>query len=206
MIRRTLKKSCPGWWLGQPTPLVEEYVSFHDELYAPQLVSGYPYKGVKWSSKFKKISDRELWKLKDDEIANNLTADLIAAAEKMRAAGMIHNEGAAFGGSGASGSNIWVAFLDGGLLVNFTLTESERTNDLSGDQKTLVGGAMCFRYLLHQLGFDPITRRIGDEQKIPTISEMDAILAQQHQRGTRQFQELQLAASHVPDWARESTI
>jgi hypothetical protein len=184
---------------------VEKYVGFHDELYAPQLVSGYPYNGVKWSSKFKKISGRELWKLKDDGIANDLTADLIAAAEKMHTAGMAHNEGAAFGGSGTSGSSIWVAFLDGGLLVNFTLSESERTNALSGTQKTMVGGAMCFRYLLHQLGFDSVTRRIGDEQKIPTISEMNAILAQQHQRGTPQFEQLQLSASLVPDWARELT-
>jgi hypothetical protein len=147
--------------------------------------SNYPYHGPASSSfrRLTRVDPRETydrfeafgigcWTLRRDKILNDLTADLLAAADFLRGAMKSNASSAGPGGMGVDSSKVWVSFLDGGVGVEVQLYEHERTNRVSGTQRTTIRGAKAYRALLEVLGFDWINRKLEGEAEKPARDEI----------------------------------
>ena len=205
MENRTRRSKRPtDWWTVKPTPIIRKYEGFFDELGAPLLTTDIPYTNATWRDRFKRNPLKPLWKIKKDEPGESLSVDLIAMAERFSPSPNERSFGAAFGGAGADSHQIWVPVLDGGVLLQFYVVEDERTNSLSGYQTTIVGGSACFRFLLQQLGFEPMTRRLKGEDSVPSAEERERLIKDQLSEGTEAYEKLLEAAAIPPtEWLSE---
>jgi hypothetical protein len=172
-------------WDATDRPVsVKKYLSAQWELDPSYMQSAYPYAGpVNLSFRRTNAKDRQryldeggaplvpTWCLRRDRVCNELTADLLAAAERL--GGVVHarRDAGLPGGIGAEGGVVWVELLDGGVGVVTSLVESEYTNRVSGRQRTVITGPMAFRALLEVLGFDQPLRKLAGEAKAPVHEE-----------------------------------
>jgi hypothetical protein len=180
MTKRT-GRHLPKLWNATDRPVsVKKYLSAQWELDPGDLESAYPYAGpVNRSFRRTNAKDRQryleeggaplvpTWCLRRDHVCNELTADLLAAAEHL--GGVVHarRDAGLPGGIGAEGGVVWVELLDGGVGVVTSLVESEYTNRVSGRQRTVITGPIAFRALLEVLGFDQPLRKLAGEAKAP---------------------------------------
>lgn len=198
------KNQPDDWWTVKKTPLIEAYEGFFEELCAPVLESGFPYTNCRWKDRFAKAPGKALWKVKRSGLGDSLSLDLIAVAERNFPTGTGESEAGAFGGAGANGGTIWIPVLDGGVLIDFTLVEDQWTNRLSAYQETIVGGSHCFRFLLAELGFQPIKRRIADEKSIPSFDQIRLLRAAQLDPTTEEHKSFMAAVDRpAPEWGRD---
>jgi hypothetical protein len=174
------------WAQEARTPGVDQYIRGHrGEFHTDGIESRYPYGGP--ASAFvrqeKKANLREgynrfenrgvgCWTLKKDGILNDVTADLLAAGDFLRGSMRSDSTSASPGGIGVESSEIWVAFLDGGVGVDVVLYEHERTNRVTGTQRTTILGPKAYRALLELLGFDWINRKLEGESEKPVHDEI----------------------------------
>lgn len=186
------------WQPKSPSPGISEYIeSFGGEFYDKGFESHYPYNG-KASAVFRrmvKIEEFEAserfegkgtgcWALREDSILNDMTADLIAAAEILGGILSAHGGSSFPGGIGAESSTIWVDVLDGGVGVKVVMWEHECTNQVDARQRTTIRGPKAYRALLELLGFDWINRRLPGEAVTPShreiINIVNDLLAKSH--------------------------
>jgi hypothetical protein len=146
---------------------VDKGPTFHD--------CAFPYDGCSWSAKFRSEPDGG-WTLRGDHISNNLTADLIAAAERLSYRVAIQRNPGMPGGIGAEGATVWIPLLAGGMGVKFTQYEHQYTNRVHASQKTRIIGPLAFRVLLQFLRFDPPKRRLKGEMRVPSRQEIAALV------------------------------
>lgn len=173
------------WSQKSPIPSVSEYFdSYMGEFNTDWINSKYPY-GGKASAAFRqviKMDDYEAsqrfeskgkgcWALRSDEILNNLTADLLAAAETLGGKLEAESSSSMPGGIGADSGSVWLALLDGGVGVEVILWEHQFTNRVSARQRTTIRGPKAYRSLLELLGFDWINRKLPGEQVKPNHEE-----------------------------------
>jgi hypothetical protein len=185
-MNSTIYRPTTLWLHEAPTISVDRYIDAHrGEFSTNRMVSRYPYHGPP-SALFRRLTripaheayDRfeahgmGCWTLKRDGILNDLTADLLAAADFLR--GKVQADGSCSGpgGIGLDSSKVWVAFLDGGIGVEVQLYEHQSTNRVSGTQRTTIRGAKAYRALLELLGFDWINRKLEGEVKKPDRAEI----------------------------------
>ena len=122
-MRKQAKALPPGWWWpDNPSPGVKVYLRAHYEFDPGSIRTDFPYHGFAWSEKFRS-EPRGGWTLRRDHISNNLTADLIAAAERLSPKLAIERNPGMPGGIGAEGATVWIPLLDGGMGVEFTQFE-----------------------------------------------------------------------------------
>jgi len=174
------------WTLDSATLSVERYLNAHrGEFNSEYMESGYPYYGTA-SKRFRRIATINpcegyerfealgigCWTLKGDVILNDLTADLLAAADLMGGQGASKSVSAMPGGIGIDASKVWVSLLDGGVGVDVHIMEHETTNRVIGSQRTTVRGPRAFRVLLELLGFESSKRKIFGELTAPTHTEI----------------------------------
>jgi hypothetical protein len=170
------------WKPENPPRSVDKYMSaFMGEFsQVEDLESDFPYEGKasstfrqirtpeqnKWFTRFEGLGEG-CWVPKRDSILNNLTADLLAAAEFL--GGEMHTQGSSAlpGGIGADGRFIWMKLLDGGVGVEVLVSEHEYTNRVSGFQRTTIRGAKAYRALCEFLGFDSPSRKLPGEGSVP---------------------------------------
>jgi hypothetical protein len=173
-MRRKAIALPPGWWgPDNPSPGVRAYLNAHYEFSRP-IRTDFPYDGVSWSTRFRSEPDGG-WTLRRDHISNNLTADLIAAAERLsRNLATTRNPGVP-GGIYAEGATVWIALLDGGMGVEFSQYEHEYTNRVHASQKTRITGPLAFRVLLQFLRFELPHRRLKGELRVPDVHEIAAL-------------------------------
>lgn len=112
------------------------------------------------------------WTMRADRELNDLTADLLAAADAL--GGKLEKESSSSspGGIGVDSGTVWVAFLDGGVGVEVVLCEDEYTNRVKALQRTTIRGPRAYRALLELLGFDWINRRLTGETTTPSHREL----------------------------------
>ena len=185
-MNTTVYRPTTLWLHEAATPSVGEYIRAHrGEFCTDWMESRYPYQGPP-SASFRRLTrippwetyDRfeahgiGCWTLKRDSILNDLTADLLAAADFLRGAVQANGSSAGPGGIGLDRSKVWVAFLDGGIGVEVQLYEHQSTNRVSGTQRTTIRGAKAYRALLELLGFDWINRKLEGEVKKPDRAEI----------------------------------
>jgi len=166
-----------------PSSVNEYLYSFRGEFSDEAVESDYPYNGVS-TSFFRKllkiqpydrfdrfqgiVSGIGCWTLRTNHILNNLTADLLAAAELLGGTFKTHSSSASPGGIGADSSDIWVSLLDGGIGVQVLVWEHETTNRVSTSQATTIRGSKAYRALLELLGFKWISRKLPGESVTPS--------------------------------------
>jgi hypothetical protein len=187
------------WTQDSNTPSVGRYLRAHrGEFNTGSMESGYPYCGPA-SKSFRRLAiinphegyerfeglGTGCWTLKSDGILNNLTTDLLAAADLLGGISASKSVSALPGGIGIDASKVWVSLLDGGVGVDVHISEHEITNRLSGKQRTTIRGPRAFRVLLDFLGFDWSNRKLIGEAKTPTHSEItsqvDQLLSKRNQ-------------------------
>lgn len=178
------------WTHESPTPSVKRYLSLHRGEFDTDLIeSGFPYSG-KASGRFRRfIPESEwtffdmfkgrgegCWVLRRDGILNDLSADLLAAADYLKGSSSSSSISGMPGGIGVESGKVWVGLLDGGVGVELHVSEHERTNRVSGSQRTTIRGPMAYRVLLEFLGFDYSSRKLYCETKAPSRSEIQATI------------------------------
>ena len=183
----------PLWSRSSPPDCVVQYQNcFDGEFDVSALASDFPYAGSS-SVRFRaasKESDRSgfdgfqgrgigCWRLVREGIINNLTADLLAAAFCLN--GKTYSEKSPSGMFHASGNDLWVELLDGGIGVEVLIGEDERTNRVYARQRTTIRGAKCFRALLMYLGFDWVGRKLPGEILAPRREEVADWICQNQQ-------------------------
>jgi hypothetical protein len=167
------------------TPSVSKYFrTYRGEFRTNWMQSDYPY-GRKAHQTFRQVlymgsyeaSQRfegkgiGCWALRSDRILNNLTADLLAAAEALGGHLETKSSSSLPGGIGANSGMVWVALLDGGVGVEVELCEHEYTNRMQASQRTTIRGPRAYRALLELLGFDWINRKLTGESATPRHQE-----------------------------------
>jgi hypothetical protein len=187
------------WTHDDPTKSVEKYLDAHrGEFDTEYIESAYPYNGSasKYFRRVVTINPREgyerfegrgigCWTLKSDRILNDLTADLLAAADLLGGKNASKSGSSLPGGIGIDSDEIWVSLLDGGVGVDVHLLEHETTNRISGYQRTTIRGPRAFRVLLELLGFDWSNRKLFGETTAPShaeiVAEVDQLLSENSQ-------------------------
>jgi hypothetical protein len=165
---------------------VRRYFSLHrGEFDTDCIESGFPYCG-KASVRFRRFKSESEWSPFDlfkgrgegcwvprgDAILNNLSADLLAAADLLNGQSASSLVSGMPGGIGIESGKVWVALLDGGVGVELHVSEHERTNRVSGSQRTTIRGPLAYRVLLEFLGFDYSPRKLYCESKSPSREEV----------------------------------
>jgi hypothetical protein len=134
----------------------------------------------KWYTRFDGLGEG-CWAPKCDGILNNLTADLLAAAEFLGGEMQTTGSSALPGGIGADGRFIWIKLLDGGVGVDVLVSEHDYTNRVSGFQRTTIRGPKAYRVLCEFLGFDSSSRTLPGELSVPrkeeVLKEVDLLVA-----------------------------
>ena len=174
------------WSQNLPSPSVSRYFNtYKGEFYTDEIESNYPYTGKpSWAFRqVLKMDDYETsqrfegkgdgcWALQSDRILNNLTADLLAAADALGSNPETESLSSMPMGIGAEYGTVWVALLDGGVGVKVVLCENEYTNRMEARQRTTIRGPRAYRALLELLGFDWINRKLTGEQVTPRHEEI----------------------------------
>lgn len=169
------------WKYRRPTTSVDLYFSSHQgEFSLSRMKSLYPYKGNVWKSfrELPKINYYEgfhrfegrgagCWEILRDEICNNRTADLLAAADRLGGNGTSEGTYGPPGGFGVDQCGVWVGLLDGGVGVEVQVGQDEHTNRPEGWQRTTIRGPLAFRCLVELLGFDWIDQKLMAEEVPP---------------------------------------
>lgn len=178
------------WTHESPTPSVERYLSLHrGEFDIDCIESGFPYSG-KASGSFGRFSPKDewtpfdmfkgrgdgCWVLRRDAILNDLSADLLAAADFLQGSSSSSMLSGMPGGIGVESGKVWVGLLDGGVGVELHVSEHGHTNRVSGSQCTTIRGPMAYRVLLEFLGFDYSPRKLYCETKAPSRSEIQTTI------------------------------
>lgn len=104
-----------------------------------------------------------------------MTADLLAAADRLGGRRESKGSRGAAGGFGADMVSVWVELLDGGIGFEFQEWQDEHTNRPEAWQRTTIRGPLAFRALLEMLGFEWVDEKLGNESDIPSqrdIKEM----------------------------------
>jgi hypothetical protein len=173
------------WSQESPTPSVSKYFNTSQgEFDTDEIDSYYPH-GGKASVVFRqvlKMGDYEAsqrfeskgngcWALRSDRILNDLTADVLAAAETLGGKLETTSSSSMPGGIGADVGTVWVALLDGGVGVEVVLCQHEYTNRMEAHQRTTIRGPRAYRAVLELLGFDWINRRLASESETPSHQE-----------------------------------
>ena len=173
------------WSQKSPTPSVSEYFdTYMGEFSTDWIDSCYPY-GAKASAAFRQVlkmgeyeasqrfegKGNGCWALRSDGILNDLTADVLAAAEALGGKLETASSSSMPGGIGADSGTVWVSILDGGVGVEVVLCEHEYTNRMEAHQRTTIRGPRAYRALLELLGFDWINRRLTGEPATPSHQE-----------------------------------
>ena len=173
------------WRQESPTPSVRKYFrTYQGEFDTQAISSDYPYEGEA-SRYFRQVlrmkeyeADQRFegkgngcWALRSDRILNNLTADVLAAAEALGGKLETKSVSAMPGGIGAAGATVWLALLDGGVGVDVVLCEHETTNRMRAQQRTTIRGPRAYRALLQLLGCHWIKRRLPGESATPSHEE-----------------------------------
>lgn len=174
------------WTQESPTPSVDRYISLHrGEFDIEDIQSDYPY-GGKASGYFRRINAESEWSpfdmfkgqgegcwvLRRDAILNNLSADLLAAADLLNGKSASSGISGMPGGIGIESGKVWVSLLDGAVGVELHISEHEYTNRVSGRQRTTIRGPLAYRVLLEFLGFDYSPRKLYCESKAPSRKEI----------------------------------
>ena len=169
-----------------PRSINEYLYSFRGEFSDEAVESDYPYNGVSTTffrqllkiqpnnhfHRFQGIANGiGCWTLRTNHILNNLTADLLAAAELLGGTFKTHSSSSSPGGIGADSSDIWVSLLDGGIGVEVLAWEHETTNRVHASQATTIRGSKAYRALLELLGLKWINRKLPGEDVIPSHKE-----------------------------------
>ena len=176
-------------WSEESIPeSVDEYIaSYMGEFDTDMIQSGYPdfYLG-KASNAFRRVTkvdyaDKELrfvgrgrgcWTLRRDHPLNDLTADLLAAAEALGGTLEWRENGSSAGSFGADSSRMWISLLDGGVGASVVVWQHQNTNRLHVQHRTTVRGPRAYRVLLELLGYDWINRKLCGERRRPTQEEI----------------------------------
>ncbi len=123
------------------------------------------------------------WKLRRDSFQNNVTADILAAADLL--GGKLKSDSGAYM-SGLEQDDIFVPLLDGGVTVYVRIVEHGVTNNLRGYQGTFIWGTLAYRALTTFLGFDWSQRRLAGEEQIPQPKQVwdlvDGLITTEHAR------------------------
>ena len=163
-----------------PTGVCNYLDAYCGEFSTDHIRSGYPYSGPA-KNHFRRISRSETdrcferfdghgagcWTLRRNDPQNDLTADLLAAAEILGGEPQSKHSSAGFGGGGVDSGNIWIDLLDGGVGVQVILTEHATSNRVAISQSTTIRGAAAYRALLQLLGFDWLQRKLKEESVRP---------------------------------------
>ena len=178
------------WRQESPTPSVRKYFdTYQGEFDTQEINSDYPYEG-KASRYFRQVLGMDeyeaarrfegkgngCWALRSDRILNNLTADVLAAAEALGGKLATKSASGMPGGIGAEVGTVWVALLDGGVGVEVTLYEHETTNRMRAYQRTTIRGPRAYRALLELLGCHWIKRRLQGESATPSHEELTQLV------------------------------
>jgi hypothetical protein len=183
------------WTKESPTPSVKQYIDGTSaEFPYFSFESLFPYQGLA-SSKFRFIRDVKEqfpyfrfsfkhaggWKLRRDRFQNNVTADILAAADLL--GGKPKSESSAYM-SGLEQDDIFIPLLDGGVTVYVRIVEHGVTCNLSGYQGTFIWGTQAYRALTTFLGFDWSPRRLSGEMQMPQARQVwdtvDGLLSTDH--------------------------
>jgi hypothetical protein len=128
-----------------------------------------PYEGY---HRFAKGAAEGCWTLIKDKIRNNLTADLLAAAEVLFGQVATNATYGPAGGYGVDTGEVWVGLLDGGVGVEVHVGQDDETGRPEGWQRTTIRGPKAYRCLLELLGFDWIDEKLNGEEYAPTRGEI----------------------------------
>jgi hypothetical protein len=183
------------WTKESPTPSVKQYIDGTSAEFPYFLFeSAFPYQGLA-SSEFRFIRDVKKqfpyfrfsfnhtggWKLRRDRFQNNVTADVLAAADFL--GGKMKSDSFAYM-SGLEGDDIFIPLLDGGVTAYVRIVEHGVTNNLSGYQGTFIWGTLAYRALTAFLGFEWSPRRLTGEERVPQMKQVwdvvDGLLATDH--------------------------
>ena len=174
------------WKYREPTQSVEAYFDAHrGEFRLRGMKSLYPYQGNAWKN-FRELPEinpyegyhrfagrgEGCWELIRDNIRNNRTADLLAAADLLTGKGESAGITGPPRGFGVDQRGIWVGLLDGGVGVEVHVDQDEETNRPDGWQRTTIRGPRAFRCLLELLGFDWINEKLTGEESSPTRGDI----------------------------------
>ena len=175
------------WTHTAPTRGVERYLSAHrGEFRLRGMKSRFPYSGdavrAFWElheinpyegyHRFAKGASEGCWMLIKDKIRNNLTADLLAAAEALSGAVATNATYGPAGGYGVDTGEVWVSLLDGGVGVEVQVGEDDETGRPEGWQRTTIRGPKAYRCLLELLGFNFISEKLTGESLTPSHREI----------------------------------
>jgi hypothetical protein len=175
------------WTHTAPTRGVERYLSAHrGEFRLRGMKSRSPYSGDAVRSfrelrevnpyegyhRFAKGAGEGCWMLIKDKIRNNLTADLLAAAEALSGQVATNATYGPAGGYGVDTGEVWVGLLDGGVGVEVHVGQDDETGRPEGWQRTTIRGPKAYRCLLELLGFDWIDEKLNGEEYAPTRGEI----------------------------------
>lgn len=168
------------WDKDSPPSSVQRYLRQQWELNSSWVRSTYPYSGParelfrglprkEQSEYFAPPKEAPLvaWRLRHDRVRNDLTADLLAAAELLGGEVLSKWQDGMPGGIGADFGVVWVKLLDGSVSVRTTIVESQFTNRVSGTQRTIITGPLAIRALLEVLGIDRPLRKLAGEAVAP---------------------------------------
>lgn len=196
------------WTHTAPTRGVERYLSAHrGEFRLRGMKSRSPYSGDAVRSfrelrevnpyegyhRFAKGAGEGCWMLIKDKIRNNLTADLLAAAEALSGQVATNATYGPAGGYGVDTGEVWVGLLDGGVGVEVHVGQDDETGRPEGWQRTTIRGPKAYRCLLELLGFNFINEKLTGESLTPShreiIDMVIDLLAKSHREAVTHQQE-----------------
>jgi hypothetical protein len=174
---------------GPPDSVNEYFDAYMGEFGTDWIESGYPYKGPA-EAVFLELSESDLkdgfdrfqgqgigcWVLRNNDTLNDLTADLLAAAELLGGELWTDGSSAAPGGTGVDAGAVWLKLLDGGVGAEVVLCEADRTNEVEASQVTTVRGARAFRCVVELLGFDPSIEVLPGETKAASREDITQLV------------------------------
>lgn len=175
------------WTHTAPIRGVERYLSAHrGEFRLRGMKSRFPYSGdavrafrelheinpYEGYHRFAKGASEGCWMLIKDKIRNNLTADLLAAAEALSGPVATNATYGPAGGHGVDTGEVWVSLLDGGVGVEVHVGQDDETGRPEGWQRTTIRGPKAYRCLLELLGFNFISEKLTGESLTPSHREI----------------------------------
>jgi hypothetical protein len=182
------------WKSTEPPAVIRRYIrAFEGEFDSDDLESSVPYRGsvrevfrrstkVPAAGAFHRFNSLhwwpDYWAPKRDPILHTLTADLLWAAVCLGGRLCYEGSPAGPGGAHASGNDLWVALLDGGVGIEVLVYEHETTNRVSASQRTTIRGNAAFRAVTRSLGFDHLPRKLLGEHARPDFQSLDRDLAE----------------------------
>lgn len=182
------------WKSSERPEAIRRYIrAFEGEFDSRSLESCVPYRGnvsevfrrstkVPTAGAFHRFNSLHWWPCywapKCDPILHSLSADLLWAAVCLGGRLCYEGSPAGPGSANASGNDLWIALLDGGVGVEVLVYEHQMTNRVSASQRTTIRGNAAFRAVTRSLGFDHIPSKLLGEAERPDFQSLDLDLAQ----------------------------